>query len=163
MTVTQPTPAALLRRIVAPLALALTLMLTGCYFDGHRNMGATEKWVNSDINYVPKIIGTPIIATVDAVFGPFTMAWDQMAYDPQYNVKHKYFSYAGSRTIARSHMNMGYQWLAGLPTIVIDTVWLIVTGPIDLVWVLGWGDDEPTPPQSGWHPTTAEEGYDSDT
>ena len=117
MTPTQPSLVATLRRVVAPLALGLILTVSGCYYDGHRNMGAAEKWVGSDINYVPKLIGTIPIALVDAIIGPFTMAWDQLAYDPQYNHKHKYFSYAASRTVARSHMGMVYIWLASIPTI----------------------------------------------
>ena len=96
MTVLPPTLARTFRRLAAPLALGAILMVSGCYYDGHRNMGATEKWVNSDINYVPKIIGTLPIAIVDAVIGPFTMLWDQIAYDPQYDPHHKYFSYAAS-------------------------------------------------------------------
>jgi hypothetical protein len=142
MTV-MPTCARNFRRLIAPLALGLILLVTGCYYNGHRNMGATEKWVMSDINYVPKIIGTPFIAIVDAIIGPATMLWDQVVYDPQYHPKHKYFSYAGSRTLARSDMGLGYLMLASIPAIIIDTVWLILTGPIDLIWVLGWGEDEP--------------------
>lgn len=157
MTVTQPSLAATLRRFVAPLALGLILTVTGCYYNGHRNMGATEKWVGSDINYVPKIIGTLPIAIVDAVLGPFTMTWDQIAYDPQYHPKHKYFSYAASRTIARSDMGMAYMWLASIPTILIDTVYLLVTIPIDLVWVLGFGDDEPQPVHADWQPPSPDE------
>ena len=157
MTVTQHPLAATLRRLVTPLALGLILMVSGCYYNGHRNMGATEKWVGSEVNYVPKIIFTLPIAIVDAALGPFTMAWDQMAYDPQYRPRHRYFSYAGSRTIARSDMGMAYQWLAGLPTIIIDTAFLIITGPIDLIWVLGWGEDEPAPASSDWNPPSADE------
>ena len=144
MTVLPPTLARTLRRLVAPLTLGLILSVVGCYYDGHRNMGATEKWVNSDINYVPKIIGTIPISIVDAAIGPLTMLWDQLAYDPQYSPRHKYFSYAASRTIARSHMGNGYIILASIPTIIFDTLYLIITGPIDVIWVLGFGDDEPT-------------------
>ena len=152
MTVLPPRLARTLRRLAAPLALGAILTVAGCYYDGHRNMGATEKWVCSDINYVPKIIGTLPIATVDAIIGPFTMLWDQLAYDPQYSPKHKYFSYAASRTVARSHMGGGYIILASIPTIIIDTVYLLITGPIDVIWVLGWGDDEPTVNSStDWH------------
>ena len=150
MTAMPPTRARSLRRLIAPLALGMILLVTGCYYNGHRNMGATEKWVGSDINYVPKIIGTPFIAIVDALIGPFTMLWDQLAYDPQYHPKHKYFSYAASRTVARSEMGLGYQWMASVPTILIDTVYLLITGPIDLVWVLGFGEDEPSTSTSEW-------------
>jgi hypothetical protein len=134
---------AALRRFAAPLALGLLLVTAGCFYNGHRNMGATEKWVGSDINYVPKIIGTPFIAIVDAIIGPATMAWDQIVYDPQYHPNHKYFSYAASRTIGRSGMGMGYSWLATIPSIIIDTVWFPLTGLIDLVWVLGFGEEYP--------------------
>jgi hypothetical protein len=143
MTVRPPCLARTLRRLAAPLALGAILLVTGCYYNGHRNMGATEKWVGSDINYVPKIIGTIPISIVDAIIGPFTMLWDQLAYDPQYNPRHRYFSYAASRTVARSDMGGGYIILASIPTIIIDTVYLIITVPIDIIWVLGWGDDEP--------------------
>jgi hypothetical protein len=133
-------------RLLASLVLALLLLSpSGCLYNGHRNMGATERWVASDINFMPKIGGTFFIAIVDAIIGPGTMLVDQVFYNPQYHENHKYFSYAGSRTIARSDMGHGYQWLAAFPTFLIDTVWLILTGPIDIVWVLVWGPSE-TPP-----------------
>ena len=137
-----PRLSVVLRRCAAPLALGL-LATTGCYFDGHRNMGATEKWVASDINDVPKAVATPLVAIVDSAISPATMLWDQVDYDPQYNPDHHYLSYAASRTIAHSHMSAGYQWLTLAPTLAFDTVWLVVTGPIDLGYVLVAGDEEP--------------------
>ena len=122
---------------LAALAVVAAL-LTGCVYDGHVSYGATEKWVHSDINYVPKIIGTPIIAIVDGIISPFTAACD--VYDDHpYAPDHRYLSYAGSRVIGRSDMGLGYQWMASVPSIVLETVWLIVTGPIDLFTVL-WDD-----------------------
>jgi len=91
--------------------------------------------VGSDINYVPKIIGTPIVAIVDGVISPFTAACD--VYDDHpYSPDHRYLSYAGCRVIGRSDMSLGYQWEASVPAIVLETVWLLVTGPIDLFTVL---------------------------
>ena len=123
----------------------LALALTGCVYNGHVSYGATEKWVHSDINYVPKIIGTPIIAIVDGIISPFTAACD--VYDDHpYAPDHRYLSYAGSRVIGRSDMKLGYQWMASVPSIILETVWLIVTGPIDLFTVLfdktGRADDD---------------------
>jgi len=143
MLISLPRLPAALRRCAAPLALGLTLAATGCYYDGHRNMGATEKWVGSDVNMVPKVVGTPIVAIVDSAISPATMLWDQAAYDPEYSPEHHYLSYAASRTVARSHMGAGYQWLTLAPTLAFDTVWLIVTGPIDLGYVLVAGDEQP--------------------
>jgi hypothetical protein len=145
MAATPRTRAARTRLLLAPLALGLILGSLGCAYNRHHNMGATERWVASDINFVPKIAGTFFIATFDAIIGPGTMLVDQVFRRPQYAEKHKYFSYAGSRTIARSDMGHGYQWLAGFPTIIIDTVWLILTGPVDIAWVLLTGPSE-TPP-----------------
>jgi len=129
---------------LAVLAVGL-LLLSGCVYNGHVSYGATEKWVHSDINYVPKILGTPVLAIVDGIISPFTAAFD--VYDDHpYAPDHRYLSYAGSRVIGRSDMSLGYQWLASVPSIVIETVWLIVTGPIDLFTVLwdetGRADDD---------------------
>jgi hypothetical protein len=139
------TTVALPRRLLVALALGLLLSTQACVYDHHQNMGATERWVASDISVIPKVAGTFFIALFDAIIGPFTMTADQLFRNPQYDPEHKYLSYAGSRTIARSNMGHGYQWLAGFPTIIIDTVWLIVTGPIDIFWVL-WSGPSETPP-----------------
>ena len=119
---------------LAALAVVAAL-LSGCMYNGHYSYGATEKWVHSDINIVPKTIGTPIVAIVDGIISPFTAAFD--VYDDHpYAPDHRYLSYAGCRVIGRSDMALGYQWLASVPAIVLETVWLIVTGPIDLFTVL---------------------------
>ena len=137
-------PAAARVLLAAGLGLAL-LVAPACKYNGHRTMGATEKLVASDVNHVAKIGGTFFVSLGDSILAPAEMLVDQVVYDPQYVPEHKYFSYAGSRTIARSDMGHGYQWLAAFPTFLIDTVWLILTGPIDIVWVLVWGPSE-TPP-----------------
>ena len=136
---------ALPRPFVAALALGLLLLTSGCVYNRHANMGATERWVASDINLMPKIGGTFLIGTFDAIIGPVTMLVDQIFRRPQYDENHKYLSYAGSRTISRSEMGDGYKWLAGFPTLVIDTAFLVLTGPVDIAWVLFTGPSE-TPP-----------------
>jgi hypothetical protein len=138
---TQSTPASLFRSLACLAVLGALLLSTGCMYDNHRSFGATEKWVHSDVNVVPKLIGTPLIAIVDGIIGPATAACDQWSSRPPYHPDHEYLSYAGSRVIGRSDMGEGYKWLASVPSIVLDTVWLIVTGPIDLVTVLWFGED----------------------
>jgi hypothetical protein len=123
-------------RPLAGLAVLLLLVTTGCRYNDHRSFGATEKWVHSDINRVPKIIGTPFIAIVDGIISPVTAACDQWRSEEPYHPDHRYLSYAGSRVVARSDMGDGYIWLASVPSIILETVWLIITGPIDLVTVL---------------------------
>jgi len=129
-------PASMIRSLACLAVVGALLLSTGCIYDNHRSSGATEKWVHSDINYVPKIIGTPFVAIGDGIVGPFTAACDQWGDRPLYHPDHKYLSYAGSRVIGRSDMGEGYQWMASIPSLVLDTVWLIVTGPIDLFTVL---------------------------
>ncbi len=140
-------PRALLHRTLAGLVLgALLLSSTGCMYDDHYSFGATEKWVHSDTTRVPKVIGTPFVAIVDGIIGPFTAASDEWGSETVYNENHKYLSYAGSRVVARSDIGLGYQWIASVPAITFDTLWLIVTGPIDLVTVLASDHDEgPSP------------------
>ncbi|HEX5010011.1 MAG TPA: hypothetical protein VFY71_06390 [Planctomycetota bacterium] len=119
---------------LAALAVVAAL-LSGCLYNGHYSYGATEKFVHSDMNVLPKAIGVPIVAIVDGIISPFTAACD--VYDDQpYSPDHRYLSYAGCRVIGRSDMALGYQWEASVPAIVLETVWLIVTGPIDLFTVL---------------------------
>jgi len=138
---TQDSTASLFRSLACLTVLGALLLCTGCMYNGHRSYGATEKWVHSDINYVPKIIGTPVIAIVDGVIGPFTAACDEWSDRPLYNPNHKYLSYAGSRVIARSNISDGYKWLASVPSLILDTVWLLVTGPVDLFTVLFSDED----------------------
>jgi hypothetical protein len=138
---TQLQPASLTRSLACLAVLGALLLSTGCVYDNHRSFGATEKWVHSDIHTVPKIIGTPFVAIADGIIGPATAACDQWGSDELYHPDHRYLSYAGSRVIARSDMGHGYQWLASVPSIILDTVWLIVTGPIDLFTVLCCGDE----------------------
>ncbi|MHC5211326.1 MAG: hypothetical protein ACYTG2_11460 [Planctomycetota bacterium] len=139
------TTRALTCRIVAPLVLGLLLLTPGCVYNRHVNMGATERWVASDLNTVSKITGTVFISIADAFIGPGTMIVDQFAFNPRYDERHKYLSFASSRTVARSDMGDGYKWMASVPALVFDIGWLIVTGPTDLVWVLVTGPNE-TPP-----------------
>jgi hypothetical protein len=113
----------------------------GCSYNGHTNMGDTEKWVASGVNVVPKTIGLVPITAFDSVVSPFTAAGDQIFRGHQYHMDHKYLSYAGSRSIGRSNMGFGYQVVASAISIPIETVWLVVTGPVDLVTVMVWGDD----------------------
>ncbi|MGQ0553391.1 MAG: hypothetical protein ACT4PU_09245 [Planctomycetota bacterium] len=130
-------------KLSLPTALICVLLLglTGCQYNQHRNLGATEKWVASDVNYVPKILGTVLLSIGDAFVGPVTMLVDHAENDRQYHPDHLYFSYAASRTNGRSEMGLGYQWMVMFPTFIADTVFLPVTGLIDLVAVLGFGDD----------------------
>jgi hypothetical protein len=113
----------------------------GCTYNGHTNMGDTEKWVASDVNIVPKVILMIPITIFDSVFSPFTAGYDQIFRDPQYHEAHRYLSYAGSRTIGRSDMGFGYQVVASIFSIPIETVWLLVTGPVDLITVLVSDED----------------------
>jgi hypothetical protein len=46
-------------------------------------------------------------------------------------------------------MGLGYQIWCSVWTILIETPWLVVTAPVDLVTVLGWGDDGTTCPKCG--------------
>lgn len=114
----------------------------GCSYNGHTNMGDTEKWVASGVNIVPKVILTIPIAIFDSIVSPFTAAGDQIFRSHQYHEDHKYLSYAGSRSIGRSDMGLGYQIIVNIFSIPIETVWLLVTGPVDLITVLVSDDDE---------------------
>lgn len=134
------------RRTVAAAVLA-ALAATGCVYDDHASFGATEKWVESDINYVPKIIGTPFVAIADGIVAPATAWVDQFETfefrrDEVYHPDHRYLSYAGSRVIARSGMGDGYKWGTSIFSIIFDTVWLPVTGIVDLVTVLSDDDGQ---------------------
>ncbi len=113
----------------------------GCSYNRHTNMGDTEKWVASDVNIVPKVLGVFPLAIFDSIVSPATMAGDLIFRDEQYSPKHTYLSYASSRTVGRSEMGLGYQILASIFTIPIDTAFLPITGIIDLVTVLVVGDD----------------------
>ena len=130
------------RTALAGLALVL-LVVPACMYNGHRTMGATEKLVASDVNHVAKIGGTVFVSLGDSILAPVEMLSDQMSHDTQYDAEHKYFSYAGSRTIARSDMGLGYQWMASFWSVLIETVYLPITGTVHLVHVLAFGDDEP--------------------
>jgi hypothetical protein len=139
-------PAAARVLLAAGLGLAL-LVAPACKYNGHRTMGATEKLVASDVNHVAKIGGTFFVSLGDSILAPAEMLVDQVVYDPQYVPEHKYFSYAGSRTIARSDMGLGYQWMSSIWSVIIETLYLPITGTVDLVGILAFGDDEPPPVQ----------------
>jgi hypothetical protein len=126
-----------------PVALGLLLLVSfGCKADdGHRNMGATVSVANSSLNYWTKPVGVLVVSVGDAVFSPLTMASDQMA-SKKYHKDHKWFSYAGSRTIARSDMGLEYQAIASIPTIIIETILLPITGTIDVIYAMNTGGDD---------------------
>ena len=114
----------------------------GCTYNGHTNMGATEKRVASRVNVLPKVLVLLPISIVDSVFSPFTAARDQWFRDEQYHPNHEYLSYAGSRAIGRSDMGLGYEIMVSIFSIPIETVWLLLTGPVDLITVLVSDDDD---------------------
>jgi hypothetical protein len=142
MRTPQTTSGAPIRRVTGALALALLLVTTGCVYNGHRNMGATEKWQASGVHTIPKAIGFPFVAIGDSIISPATALCDYWSYDEQYHPDHEYLTYAGSRTIGRSDMGDGWQVVASVPSILFETLFLIVTGPIDLVTVLASDDDD---------------------
>lgn len=119
----------------------LALSTTGCVYNDHLVFGATEKWVASDTHMIPKTLGTIVIAPFDAVFAPWFMIADQLVRDEQYSPNHKYISFSGSRTVARSGMAWGYHDIATIFALPIDIVYLPLTGLIDIVWVLTSDDD----------------------
>lgn len=128
-------------RFAAWLVAGLVLVgATGCVHNNHLVFGATEKWTASDVHIVPKTLGTLVVAPFDAVLAPWFMIVDQGFRSEQYDPDHKYFSYAGSRTVGRAGMGWGYEIIASVFSIPIDTIYLLVTGPIDLIWVLGFED-----------------------
>lgn len=113
----------------------LLTLATGCRFNDHYNYGATEKWVDSDLHTIVKVVGTPVVAIVDGVISPATMSVDQTA-DATYHPDHEYMTYSGSRVIARSDMGLGYQWLSSIFSIPLETFWLLVTLPVDAIHTL---------------------------
>ena len=124
-----------LTRSAAMLSLGLLLFTTGCVYDNHACMGMTEKWTHSDVNYITKIVGTPIIAIVDSVIAPVTGLCDELD-PPPYSPDHEYLSFVGSRVIGRSTMGDGYKWMSSIPSIVIECCWFPLTGLVDLFTVL---------------------------
>ena len=128
-----------LTRRLAALSVGALLLTTGCVYDNHACMGMTEKWTHSDVNYITKIIGTPVIAIVDSVIAPVTGLCDELD-PPVYSPDHHYLSFVGSRVIGRSTMGDGYKWESSIPSIVIESFWFLITGPVDLFTVL-FSDD----------------------
>jgi hypothetical protein len=122
--------------------VAVLLVSTfGCSYNGHTNMGTTEKWVAADIHPIPKTLVLIPIALLDSVFSPFTAAGDQIFRGEQYHEDHKYLSYSGSRAIGRSGMPLGYQIITNIFAIPIETIFLPLTGLVDLITVMVSGDE----------------------
>ena len=91
-----------LSRRLAILSVGVLLFTTtSCVYDNRMCMGMTEKWVHSDVNTVPKIIGTPFLAIFDSVIAPFTDIRDLAKDDT------KYLSYCGSREVGYGTMGDG--------------------------------------------------------
>ncbi len=136
-------PGPFARRTLGWLAVGVLLLGTvGCFsYEGHTNMGNTEKWVASDVPWVARALWVPPVSIWDAVWSPFTASIDYIFRDPQYHPDHEFLSYAGSRTIGRSDLADGWKIYVSLFPIVIETVWLPLTGFVDLVTVVGFGDE----------------------
>ncbi len=136
-------------RLGLALSVLVLLASAGCTYNGHRTFGATEKIVASDVNYVTKIAGTAFVSLGDAILAPAEMIADQYEHGTnQYHPDHKYLSYAGSRAITRSDMGLGYQWMASIWSLVAETIYLPVTGSLDLLYILMAGDTEPPPSET---------------
>src|SRR5262249_57993893 len=82
---------------------------------------------------------TPVISIVDSIIAPFTGLRDELN-PPVYAPGHHYLSFVGSRVVGRSTMGDGYKWLSSVPSIGIEAIWFIITGPVDLFTVL-FSDD----------------------
>lgn len=137
-------------RGAAALALVMFLGLasSGCLYNGHRTMGATEKIEASDVNFVTKIGGVFFVSLGDSIIAPAEMIVDQTFIEPPYHPEHRYLSYAGTRTVARSDMGLGYQGMASVWSLVVETIYLPVTGTIDLVSILALGHSDPPPSET---------------
>ncbi|MCB9898294.1 MAG: hypothetical protein H6825_09850 [Planctomycetes bacterium] len=123
--------------------LVLGMTSSGCSFNNHLTFGATEKWVASDIHTIPKVGGTIFLSIFDSILSPWFMIGDEFRSE-RYHPDHKYLTYAGSRAIGRSGMPLGYQFIASIFSIPIETAYLPITGLVDLVRVI-WVDDVPVP------------------
>lgn len=121
--------------------LVLGLSTAGCSYNRHLTFGATEKWVASDMHTIPKVGGTIVLSLFDAILSPWFMIGDEFRSE-RYHPDHKYLSYAGSRAIGRSAMPLGYQAIASIFSIPIETAYLPITGLIDLIRVV-WFEDVP--------------------
>ena len=130
-------------RILGVLALVL-VAATGCRYNDHRTMGATQKLGTSDVSPIPKMLGTMIVGIGESIIAPLEATWDYATNDEQYADDHEYLSYAGSRTLKRSQDDMGgYMYMVYPFTVLIETVWLIVTLPVDAVYELAGSRDGP--------------------
>lgn len=141
------------RRSAATLALAAFVLFAstfGCAYNNHTNMGMTEKWVHSEVDIVTKSLGLLIVPVVDALISPLTMAGDLIFRDVQYHPAHQYLSYAGTRTVGRADFPYVYHWWTTIVAFVFETVYLPITGLIDLVAVLAFGDDGTSPEDADW-------------
>ena len=129
-------------------AIVLTLSMggvAGCTFNGATNWGMTRKWVQSDVNIFPKIVGSIPIGIIDGVISPFTALADYIGSDDEaYAAGEWYLSYAGSRTIADSTMPEGWRLGMSIISIPLDTVWLILSLPVDVITILCCGRDVDT-------------------
>jgi hypothetical protein len=128
------------RKACTLLLCVLLLGNVGCVYNSHLNFGATEKWVASDVHTFPKVGGTIFLSIFDSLFSPWFMIADEFRSE-DYHPDHNYLTYAGSRTIGRSNMPLGYQAIASIFAIPIETAYLVITGPLDLIRVLCCGDD----------------------
>ncbi len=114
----------------------------GCTYNDHTTFGATEKWVASDVQMVPKWFGTLPVALFDSIFAPFFTAGDFLFRDVRYHPDYRYLTYSGSRVIGRADMAWGYKAASWIFSIPIETVWLLLTAPVDFITILVSEDSE---------------------
>ena len=130
-------------RILAVLAFVL-VVATSCRYNDHRTMGATQKLATSDVTPISKMVGTMVVGIGESFIAPIEATWDYTFNDRQYADDHEYLSYAGTRTLKRDQDQMGAYMYAAYPfTVLIETVWLIVTLPVDAVYELAGSRDGP--------------------
>lgn len=129
--------------ILAAIAVPV-LLATGCSHNNHRTFGTTQRFVASDVPNLGKAVGTPILAIGDSVISPAMMLVDQVEHEQQYDPDHRYTTYAGTRTVARSTDMGAFKYFALPFSALIETVLLPVTLLADTFWVLWpeyWGDE----------------------
>ena len=126
-------------------AIVLTLSIGGCVYNGQANWGMTRKWVQSDVDIFTRILGSIPLGIIDGVISPFTAAVDYIFIDDDYSPEEDFLSYAGSKTIAHSTMPEGWRLGMSIISIPLDTIWLILTLPVDAITTLCCGRQEDTP------------------
>ena len=117
------------------LTVFASVTLSGCQHSGAYTFGPSRKLMDSGAPDVTKGVFIPFLVLYDSFTSPAT-AYIDAAENAKTTTGHIYLSYIGTRTVWKSNMEDFYIYAALPATALLDSIWFLGGGLLDVGHVL---------------------------